>query len=52
VKRDRKIAAFDRITEARVEAESKLERADSMIINLQEDIESAYTNYDEIEQDL
>jgi chromosome segregation ATPase len=52
VKRDLKIAAFDRITEARVEAESKLDRADSMIINLQEEIESAYTNYDEIEQEL
>jgi DNA repair exonuclease SbcCD ATPase subunit len=52
MKRDRKLAAVDRITDARVEAESKLNRADSMIINLQEEIERACSNYGELEQDL
>ena len=52
MKRDRKIAAFDRIVEARVEAESKLDRAESMIINLQEEIERACSNYGKLERDL
>jgi chromosome segregation ATPase len=52
MKRDRKLAAVDRITDARVEAESKLDRADIMIINLQEEIERACSNYGELEQDL
>jgi DNA repair exonuclease SbcCD ATPase subunit len=51
-KRDRKLSAFDRIAEARVEAETKLDGAESMIINLQEEIERSYTNFGELQQEL